>query len=281
MASLLKFLTKFRSTEGYGWTEVHYKLSTSDNPQLNTQLQSFITNVCAARAQILGAGCAITGARVSYPRAGAIASYGLRIFYPGPLEKNSSSQDDSLAIVFNDTTYTKQKVLHLRGFWDAVETNQAYHPEVPEAAGWTERLIAWKTTLIDGSYGWPSKVPADSAKGDKVTYVVTGDNKVTFTLQAPGMPAATVGTIQQVRFSKFNNSKSILNRALLVSVDTALSLTTVQQVGAGPMLTKGRFNFRAPGFVGYANTGSISLGERRMGKPLDHYPGRSRAKPLI
>jgi hypothetical protein len=221
------------------------------------------------------------GARVSYPREGAIASYGLRVYYPGPLEKVSSSQGDSLAIVFNDITYTKQKVLHLRGFWDAVETNQAYHPELPEAAGWTERLVAWKATLIDGAYGWPSKLPAASAKGDKVTYAGAADNKVTFTLQAPGMPVATVGTVQQVRFSKFNNSNSILNRALLVSVDDATHLTTIQQVGAGPMLTKGRFNFRSPSFVAYANTGSISLGERRMGKPLDHYPGRSKAKRLI
>lgn len=281
MATLLKFLTKFRSSEGYGWTEVHYKLSSSDNPALNVQLQSFLDNVCPARAQLLGFGCAIVSVRVSYPRPGAVASYGLRKFLPGVQEQPSASQDDSLAIVFNDTTYTKQKVLHLRGFWDNVEANQAYHPELPEAAGWTDRLVAWKETLISGNYGWPSKVPAESAKGDKVTYVVGADNKVTFTLQAPGMPVATVGTVQQVRFSKFNNSKSIVNRQLLVSVDNATTLTTIQQVGAGPMLTKGRFNFRQPGFVGYANTGSISLGERRMGKPLDHYPGRSRVKPLI
>lgn len=281
MPTVLKFLTKFRSTEGYGWTEVHYKLSSSDTPLLNVQLTSFMDNVCAARAPLLGQGCAIVGARVSYPRAGAIASYGLRKFYPGDETKLSASQDDSLAIVFNDSSYTKQKVLHMRGFWDSVEANQAYHPELPEAAGWTERLIAWKQTLIDGQYGWLSKVPLESAKGDKVTYVAGADNKITFTLQAPGMPAGTIGTVQQVRFSKFNNSKSILNRALLVSVDDATHLTTIQQVGAGAMLTKGRFNYRSPGFVAYANTGSISLGERRMGKPLDHYPGRSRAKPLI
>lgn len=278
MATLLKFLTKFRSTEGYGWTEVHYKLSDSDNPALNTQLTNFITNVAEARRVLLGEGCAIVGVRVSYPRAGAIASYGLRKFLPGDEEKIATSQSNSLAIVFNDSTYTKQKVLHLRGFWDAVEANEAYHPELPEAAGWEERLIAWKQALITGNYGWPSKVPADSAKGINVTYASDADDIVTFTLPAPGMPAATVGTIQSVRFSKFNTSNSVLNRALLVTVDTALSLKTVAPIAAGPMKGKGRFNYRSPGFVGYANTGSISLGERRMGAPLDRYPGRSKAK---
>lgn len=281
MATLLKFLTKFRSTEGYGWTETHYKNSTSDAPNLNTQLENFRDNVCTARAELLGHGCALVGCRVSYPRAGAIASYGLKIFFPGHEEKLSANQDSSLAIVFNDSTYTKSKVLHLRGFWDAVEANQAYHPELPEAAGWDERLIAWKAALIDGSYGWPSKKPADSARGINVTYVPDADNRIVFTLEAPGMPVATVGTIQQVRFSKFNRSNSILNRALLVSVDNVTQVTSVNPIGAGPLTSKGRFNFRAPAFTAYANTGSISLGERRMGAPLDRYPGRSKAKPLI
>lgn len=281
MPTLLKFLTKFRSTEGYGWTETHYKLSSSDNPALNTQLANFQTNVCEARRVLLGEGCAIVGFRVSYPRAGAIASYGLRRFLPGDETKTSTSESNSLAVVFNDSTYTRQKVLHLRGFWDAVETNQAYHPEEPGAAGWEERLIAWKQALIDGGYGWPSKDAAISAKGIDVTYTSAADNRVTFTLKNPGMPAATVGTIQSVRFSKFNRSNSILNRALLVTVDDVTHLTTVNPIGAGPMTSKGRFNFRAPAFVGYANTGSISLGERRMGAPLDRSPGRSKAKPLI
>lgn len=280
MASLLKFVTKFRSTEGYGWTEIHYRLSDSDNPALNSQLSAFMTNVCLPRSHLLGAGCAITGARVSYPKAGAIASYNLRFFYPGEEDRPSANQDSSLAIAFNDSTYTKSKILHLRGFWDAVEVNQAYHPDAPGTEGWTDRLVAWKTALISGNYGWPSKSPDLSAKGSNVTYVVNADNKVVFTLEAPGMPAPTVGTLQQVRFSKFNNSESILNRQLLVHVDNATTLTTVQQIAAVAMKTKGRFNYRGPAFVAYNNTGSISLGERRMGRPLDHYPGRSRAARL-
>lgn len=281
MATLLKFITKFKGTEGYGWTEVHYKLSTSDNPALNVQLSNFNTNVCPARAALLGRGCAIVGTRVSYPREGAIASYPLRFFVPGDGDQDSAAPALSLAILFNDSTYTKSKVLHLRGFWDAVEEDESYHPELPGAAGWTDRLVAWKQALIEGGYGWPSKVPAQSAKGVDVTYVSDADHRITFTLKAPGMPAGTIGTIQQVRFSKFNNANSILNRQLLVFVTDATHVTTVRQVGAGPMQSKGRFNYRSPGFVGYANTGSISLGERRMGAPLDRSPGRSKAKPLI
>lgn len=280
MAVFLKFLTKFKGNEGYGWTEVHFRQSTSDNPNLQTQLNNYRSNIMPLRAALLGQGCAIVGTRVSYPRNGAIASYGLRDYVIGDEAQLSSAPALSLAVNFQDSTFTKSKVCHLRGFWDSVEENESYHPELPAAAGWTDRLTAWKEALIAGAYGWLSKDPALSAKGVGVTYVSAGNDIVTFTLPAPGMPLATVGTTQQIRFSGFNNANSVLNRQLLCEVLTQTSVRTVKSIASGPMNAPGRFNFRGIAFVGYAQTGSISLGERRMGRPLDRYPGRAKAKPL-
>lgn len=279
MASLLKFITAFRGGEGYGWSEVHYKLTSSDNPALGTQLDNFELLVAAARQEMLGEDCAIVGLRVSYPRAGAVASLGRRQFLPGPAGHTGSAAALSLAINFIDTTFTKSKVVHLRGFWDSLEENESYHPELPANVGWEPRLVAWKNALITGGYGWPSKDPALSAKGTVTNYTVTADGIVTFTLGGAGMPAATVGTLQQIRFSKLNRSNSVLNRSILCAVTNANTVVSVAPHAAVAFESQGRFNFRGVSFVGYNQTGSISVGERRMGRPLNRYPGRAKARP--
>jgi hypothetical protein len=278
--TVLKFVTMFRGGEGYGWSEVHYRLSDSDTPDLKSQLNSFIANVLPARQQLLGEDCAIVGARVSYPRAGAIASYGLRYFLPGPEGHTGSAAQISLAINFVDSTYTKKKILHLRGFWDSVEYNESYHPEAEGAAGWEAALIGFKTALISNSYGWPTKSIDNSARGVVATYTALGTGHVKLTLADVVGPLPPLNAIVTMSFSKINKSNSILNRALLVQVTGVNEVTTIQQVGAGPFESKGRFNYRAVGFTAYKETGSISVGERRMGKPLNRTPGRSRAKRL-
>ena len=107
------------------------------------------------------------------------------------------------------------------------------------------------------------------------------DQIVTFTLDpTTPMPALAAGTKVFVSFSKFHNSRSILNGLLQVVYIDATTLKTVKPVGASPVSSTGRFNYQATSFVGYAGSDSISLGERRMGKPLNRRPGRSRARVL-
>jgi len=134
----MKFLTKFKRAEGRGWEEIHYKPSTGDTPNLQTQLNNFILNVCANRQLLLGRNCAIVDIGVSYPREGAIASYGLRQYLPGDEQQPSSDWASSLAVEFVDSSYTKRKISHLRGWWDVIVEDEEYHPERPGAAGWTD-----------------------------------------------------------------------------------------------------------------------------------------------
>jgi hypothetical protein len=56
---------------------------------------------------------------------------------------------------------------------------------------------------------------------------------------------------------------------------------TVNPVATGPWIGNGRFNITIPSFIAYAQAGTAVLGERRMGKVLSHYPGRSRRRPEI
>lgn len=278
MPTVLKMVMMFRGGEGYGWSEVHYRLSSSDSPDLKAQLNNFLGNVAPYRQQMLGEDCAIVGARVSYPRAGAIASFGLRQYLAGPAGHSGSAAQLSLAVNFKDSTYTKSKICHIRGFWDAVEYDESYHPEADAATGWQGALEGWKAVLIAGEYGWPAKDPATSAKGQVDTYVALPGGQVKLTLSNVVGTLPALNSVFQMSFSKINKSESVLNDSFLVERTGALEVTTVQQIGVGPFASKGRFNYRGVQFVRYFDTGSISVGERRMGKPLNRTPGRSRAR---
>lgn len=275
----MKFVTIFTSAEGFGWQEVHYLQAGSENPNLGTALDNFLATVVPARVQLCGEDISIVGARVSYPRAGAIASTAKRQQFTGLPNVASSDWGSSLAVIFKNADFTKSKVVHLRGFWDLVAQDESYHPEL--GPGWEDRLVAWKGTLVDGNYGWLTKDPATSVAGDVTGYVVGADNRVTFTLAAPGIAAPPPVPRITVRFSRFHNSKSVLNRSLQVEYVNATTLKTIKRIGADPASSTGHFNYRALTFVRYNNTASISLGKRAPGRPLNRPPGRQSAQVLI
>lgn len=272
----MKIVTNFRGSEGYGWSEVHYRFSSSDTPDLKAQLANYLTNVAPARQVLLGEDCKIIGARISYPRAGAVASYAEKYSLPGTEGMSGAASALSLAINFKDSTFTKSKVVHLRGFWDAIEFNEAYHPD--NAPGWLTALTAWKDALIANEYGWPTKDPAASAKGQVTNYVALAEGQVKFTLANVVGTLPAVGTVFQCAFSKINKSESVLNGTFLVERTGASELTTVQQIGVGPFQSKGKFNYRAVAFTKYSATAAISIGKRQMGKSPALTPGRSRAR---
>lgn len=274
---VLKFATIFGSAAGYGWTEIHYKQSASANPQLDVQLNNFITDVGNARVCLLGQSTYIDGFRVSYPFNGARRSNGKRVKMAGEQTEADAAPALSLAVEFQNATFDQSKITHLRGFWDKVESDESYIGQA--FADWQLRLDNWIAALKNG-YGWLSKDPVLSAKGIVLSYVVGTDQNVTFNLDpATPMIVPTDGKPVLVSFSKFHNSRSVLNRSLLVEVSDALTMKTIQPIACESVSSKGRFNFRGTSFVAYASSDSISLGERRMGRPINRRPGRSKAKP--
>lgn len=276
----MTLLTVFSSSAGGGWTEKHVKMSSGDTPNLRTQLDSYISNVLPTRAELMGIGVKIVGVRISYPRAGAVASFGLRMNIPSPLvNQPGAGSSESLAINFIDATATKSKVLHMRGFWDNCVLDETYSPANPLAAGWTERLVAWKQALLAGGYGWLSKDPANSREADVVNYVSSDENIVTFALSAPGIDSVPVGSIVPIAFSRINDSTSVLNKTLMCQVLTPTSLVAVKPIAAGAFVSQGKASYRATAFVAYADTGSIVAGRRQMGKVSGRLAGRAKAKP--
>jgi len=276
---VLRYITMFQGKEGYGWSEVHCQVAAAAAPPLDGLLNGFLNIVCPARAAMLGEDCSIVGARVSYRHPKGIRSFALRKKIDGVDGVSGSAPALSLAVNFANQTFDRTKIVHVRGFFDSVEFEESYRPDL--GGDWEARLIAWKQTLIQGNFGWLSVDDTLSSNGDVSGYVVGADHRVTFTLAAPGINVAFVGTRQQVRFSRFGNGKSILNRSILVDVTSTTECVSVKKIGADPVSSTGHFNHRATSFAKYFETASISLGERRMGKPLNRLPGRSAVRPLF
>lgn len=276
MAKNVKCVFVFRDGSGTGWTELHYWASSSDTPELNTRVTHMVNVVAPARADLLSGDCALIGVRASYPRNNSYASLSKKVFLVGNAALSGVSPAISIAAKFTDTTVTRHKVTHLRGFWDVVESNGEYHPEGGAAENWTEKFNDWKGTLIAGQYGWLSRSAATSTKGPVSNYLVGVDGRVTFTIAPDAVGALVAGQIATVRFSRLNSGSCTLNRSLLVEVIDGTHLKTVDQVAAGPFTGQGRFNYRATEFAQYASLYDASLGRRPQGRPFDQLPGRGR-----
>lgn len=281
MSVIAKCGLVFLSNEGYGWTEIHFRDTLSETPNLQTELDLLETKIVPKRRNILGQNCKITGIRVSFKRDGVVASQSRHLAavadgFPG---QDGASQSDSLACPFFDSTGTRHKICHVRGFWDSVESGEVYRPDLGAAGAWQAKLDAWKTALVTNGYGWMSKSAALSQKGNVINYTTQTDGRVLFQLAAVvgTMPAA--GTDVLVKFSRLNKSRSVLNKLLPCTVDDAVTLITREPIAAGAFASKGRFQISVPAFVGYAGMEVPSLGKRAMGSPLLHSPGRAKAKP--
>lgn len=279
----VKHMIIFADGSGHGWTEVHYKAGGS-TPNLTAHLTLLKDTVCPARAALLGKDCAVVGCRVSYPRINAIASMNDEPYNPGMPGVDSADETLALAIKFKNEDNTKKKILHLRGFPNAVQADGDYHPEGGAAFDWLGRLANYKTVLITtGLYGWLSKdnSAGASSKGDVTTYLNNANGTITFTVAVEPFPESTWGKIRSVRFSRLNNGKSTLNRTLLVRVNAdGTQATTVQRVAAFSFQSEGRYNYRSVDFVNYATMGTPKVGRRPQGRPIGKAPGRRPARAL-
>lgn len=271
----------FVSNEGYGWTEIHYRDTLSESPNLQTELDLLETKIVPKRRNILGQNCKITGLRVSFKRDGVVASQSRHLagVEAGFAGQDGASQASSLACPFFDASGTRHKVCHVRGFWDIVESAQAYRPDLGAAAGWQVKLDAWKTALVSNGYGWMSKSAVLSTKGAVINYTTQTDGRVLFQLAGITGPMPAAGTDVNVKFSRINKSRSVLNKLLPCTVDDATSFISREPIAAGAFTSKGRFQISVPAFVGYAGMEVPSVGKRSMGSPLLHSPGRAKAKP--
>jgi hypothetical protein len=267
----------FGAIGGYGWVEIHYFNDPSSTlPNLAADMAILQAQIVSKRAALLGQDCQIEGVRASYKTAaGTIASVATAQtpYKVGQSGTNSLSQNDSLAINLYDSTNTRHKILHLRGFWSTIVAGDEYQPQFD--ARWGALMSAYTSALIGNNFGWLSGTTP--VIGQVSSYAINNNDTVTFTVlpvkNAAGYPA--VGSIWPVRFSKINNSKSVLNRTLVCQILSPTTMITVNPIATGIWTGVGQFSINvSPTFTGYNNVQTISLGERRMGRPIGRYPGR-------
>lgn len=268
----IKALFMFSDRSGTGWTESHYRLSDSSQPDLAAQLSNAVNNVAQQRRLILGENCYIHTVRVSYPQEGAIASLSTSVFLDGAAGQADVSPALSLAVKFVNGTKNRKKICHVRGFWDSVETNGEYHPE--GGPGFEERLNDWKAALISQQYGWLGQDPATTGKGRVTNYATNPDGTITFTLLPYTVALPPVNTVTSIKFSRINKSKSVLNDQFQVVVVDGNHVRTIDPVAAGPFFASGTYTIRALSFLQYAQVYSIKLGRRQQGRPIGLLPGR-------
>lgn len=276
----VKFQAFFGTDLGYGWTETHWRVSqASQAPDLELQLQNFEANILPPRQYMLAGSGRIIGTRASTKVTGGIASKAHKMFLLGAPGQNMASQNDSAAIVMYDTTNTRKKVIHMRGLWSLVVQNEAFHPEADPTGIYKTCLGQYQGNLVAQTYGWMGRNPITTTFGTVNGYTINMDGTVTFAvaISQGSQPVPTTTDPYSVRFSKLNNSKSTLNKTI-VCVSPNGTISTVAPIATGPFVAKGRFYINPPAFIAYGGAGPSSLGERRMGKYLGLYPGKSARK---
>lgn len=278
--AVIKFTMFFKSNNAYGWSESHYYDPGSTTPNLSTQLANFVGNICTPRAALLSGDTKITFARAAYAVPNGIASLPVDVNLPGNGLQVGADESDSAAVMMFNNTSNQKKMIHMRGLWRIIITNEEFDFSTPEGAVWLSLFLAYKSALVSGQYGWMSKNPSISFGKAGVTYVEGNDGIVTFTLPQPGITTIPPQPNIEVAFSGFNRHQSVLNRTILCKWVDALTLKSVKQIGAGPQQTTGKYNYAVKAFVKYSDYAKIDLGTRKAGKVSGRLPGRSRVQVL-
>lgn len=282
---VVKFTAFFKSNDGYGWSESHFKDGGSGDPPLNSMLASFVADILTRRAAMLSGDCTITTARASYPKPGTVASLPIGVNLPGNGGQVGGDESDSAAVMMYNAITNAKKLIHLRGIWRILIANEELDFTTPEALVWQSLFLDYKSYLVNRGYGWLSKVPGTAVKAANVNYVVNADNTITFQWTQPPIPdpgnaGNNFNRTIEVRFSGFNHRASILNRTLLCKWINTLELTTIRQIAAVSEQTSGKLNYGATAFQNYSDYAKISAGTRKMGKVSGRLPGRSRVQQL-
>lgn len=288
----IKCLLIFSSGTGYGWTETHWLPNTSSTPDLATALAT-VNNLASKRAPILGAGHSIVGTRVSAKVGSVIASLDGAPGGTGNPLQPATSQNDSLACQMIDFTRTRKKIIHLRGIWDSVVGNEAYLVNPPAAPSYDTLVQNYLSLLLQLGFGWNGTFAAQKIFGSvfNVTYSLEGIPTFTLALDSASalptvLPGVNTTATYAMRLSKINHSRSILNRTWVASIAYAagppvvLTATAATPVATANLISPGRFAISPSALILYSAFGKRTLGERRMGKQLNLYPGRSRARPI-
>lgn len=272
----------FGSDTGRGWTETIFKYSATPYPDLSGMMLSYANLIINLRRPLLGSDRYVKGLKVSVPTPnGSVQSIPLRYApyaYPAPPKNDGCSPTTRALCRMNDPTGTAFAPHSLGGFWDSVERNEQLNFSTAEGAAWKVLLDSYIANLVAGGWGWMALDDVNTIRGEVLTYSANADNTVTFTLEIPpafALPA--VGSTVRIRFARLNHSNSPLNTTFVCTVASTNTVKTIEQVAAGPFVTKGTYVIAAHTFAPYAGYMYAILQRKAEGRPTLQSPARRKA----
>lgn len=287
--ALYRHTAFFRDDDGHGWTETHdWDSASSSDLDLGARAETFNLLMRSRRVPLLAGDAFYLGCRVSRYQPGAFAkvqSFPIFLDSPDPGTPNvstvSTPMDASLLAVkvtFADATGTSRADVYLRGVWDqAIQAGQLNFNGVA-GAKFGELLKMYQDALIQSGYGWIG-TSANTTRGVVNGYTINPDGTITFqTLRREGAPSPDVGVGVTATFARLNNSKSILNRAIRCVGSAGVTLTSVQQLAAGPFESAGTYYIKIPAFFRYGQVSYRKLSSRKTGRPIGVGRGRLPAR---
>lgn len=193
-------------------------------------------------------------------------------------DQGAASPDTTINVDWINSAENLTRTVGMRGIWD-IAVRQFNQLNSPGYAQWLTVFNGYVTWVKSKGFGWLSRVRVGPAV--VVTYSMADPIVPLFTF-----PTGTFGAgpynpkFRVVRFSKFNGSRSELNRELVVEVLTDTTARAAAPISAGPMITPGRaLLYTAPAFKVADIIGVARVGRRSPGAPLLYTPGRRRNRP--
>lgn len=284
----------FKDDDGNGWSERHAIDGGASAPALGTFLANFDALMTSKRVPLLGQDTFYVGARVAYRTADRKIASAVVIKNPptsGPktfmgTTVSTMAPEETVKMRLQNAAQTNAADTYIRGGWHEASRDGVLDFGSALGAQFKIRLDSYANALIQGAYGWEGIDTTKTSRGDVTDYVTGADGRITFTVQATNgvalptpTPPATIVTMD-IRFSRINNSKSVLNRTLVCDILTPTSMRTRNVVAASDFTGAGTYVAKVTGLIPYAVLDYYKLARRATGRPFGLTPGRARARAL-
>lgn len=280
----------FKDDDGHGWSEAHDKDGGASITSLTTFINNFNNLMQTFRRPLLAGDAYYLGCRASYRTAnGTIA--GDNKFLDPPLRGvqtfsglsiEMGAPETAVKMRMRNDASTARSDVYLRGGPKELATAGILNLGGTIGAEWKLRMDTFAANLVSGGYGWLGTDPTTTSRGNVTNYTEGVDGTVTLTVAATNaIPLPADGTKMLVKFARINDSNSVLNRALVVTIQGGgTQMKTVQQISVGDFVSAGTYVATLKGFIPYAALSYYRLGKRKTGRPFGVGPGRLPARAL-
>lgn len=259
----------------HGWTESWW---TSQPTNSYSFVSDLLDGLIRARAPLLGNQATIIGKRVS--REDLLnEGFSEYVLVTNQNQSPSCDSDEPDACVVAhayDDTFSRKKAVFLRGIPDSIDIQ--FGKLVTDPCDWGKAFATYAKKITAG-WGWMGRAPGPVPRANLTGYVTSGQNQLTFTLDAPLFAAEPVGKKIKVTFGSINKpAKSVLNGQQVVFVLSPTTCQTVFPTAALPYVNGGHCLYEPPQFNAANSMNYSRIGTRRVGAPLLASRGRLRAR---